>query len=111
MLHVFSRLLGYWLTALALVAVVVDGAKSIAASSLATTSLGDAWRAVGPGADPSAIQAAAPASAGWIAAGLDQVVPWLLTTPVAAAAGLLGILFLAAGRKRRRYSLSREFAA
>lgn len=107
MLRFASRFLGFWLVAAALVAAVVDGAKSIAASRLVTTSVGETWMmiaAFGAGG-PAAAQ---PLTAPWL---LDVPLQWLLAAPTIAIFGLLGVAFLILGAKRRPPSLSREFAA
>jgi hypothetical protein len=46
MFRFLSRFLGVWLVAAALVAATVDGAKSIAASSLVLTPFGETWGAL-----------------------------------------------------------------
>ena len=46
MLRFLSRFLGFWLVAAAVVMGVVDGAKSIAASAVVTTSLAEVWALV-----------------------------------------------------------------
>jgi hypothetical protein len=107
MLRFASRFLGFWLVAAAVVAGVVDGAKSIAASSLVMTSVGETWAtlaALGAGEPTSA----APLTAPWP---LDVALQWLLAAPAVAILGVVGAAFLILGAKRRPPSLSREFAA
>ncbi len=111
MLRFVSRFLGCWLVAAALVAAVVDGAKSIAASALVLTPVAETWAALAalgaaPAADPAAAAAAPPPA--WP---LDALSAALLSAPTAAVLALLGFLFLVAGRKRRRTFLGREYAA
>ena len=48
MIGFFSRFVGLWLIAGALVALVVDATKSIAASTLTVTPLGLAWASINP---------------------------------------------------------------
>ena len=106
MLRFASRFLGFWLVAAALIAGVVDGAKTIAASSLVLTSVADTWGLIAAAAgNPSTIE---PISARWP---LDLVVQFLLAAPTVVLLGALGAVFLILGAKRRPPSLSREFAA
>ena len=49
MIGFLTRFVGLWLIAGGLVALVVDAAKSIAASSLVVTQLGPAWYAISAG--------------------------------------------------------------
>ena len=110
MLRFTSRFLGYWLMAAALIAAVVDGAKSIAASQLVVTPLGETWAAIaafGGSADAPAEPLMTPGPLPWP---LDLASAWLAAAPTVAALGVCGILLLVAGRKRRRPLLGREFA-
>jgi hypothetical protein len=107
MLRLLSRFLGYWLVAGALVAAVVDGAKSIAASAWVTTPLADTWAAVAAGLGIEAGSLPQPFSS----PAVDAAVAWLFAAPTAAVLAVLGFLFLAAGRKRRRILFSNEIAA
>ena len=43
MFRLIARFFGFWIFAAALIALVHDGARSIAASSLVVTSLGELW--------------------------------------------------------------------
>jgi hypothetical protein len=106
MLRFASRFLGFWLVAAALVAGVVDGAKTIAASSLVLTSVADTWGLIQSAAGgPAALE---PIVARWP---LNLVIEFLLAAPTAVVLGALGAFFLIVGAKRRPPSLSREFAA
>jgi hypothetical protein len=105
MLRLLSRFLGYWLVAAALIAAVLDGAKSIAASAVVTTPLADSWAMVssvlgGEGAVPQPFPQPA----------LQAVMNWLFAAPTAAVLAALGFLLLVAGRKRRRALFSNEIA-
>src|SRR6185295_16341321 len=104
MLRFCSRFLGFWLLAAAVVAIVVDGAKSIAASSLVSTSLGETWTTLATlsGSDPIALVAPGP---------LNFLLQWLLAAPTVAVLAIPGAAFVILGAKRRPPSLSREFAA
>ena len=107
MLRFISRFLGFWLVAAALVAAVVDGAKSIAASSLVTTSLGETW-AIVAGISGNEPLLSAIANLPWLVA---APINWLLAAPTVAVFGIIGVTLLVLGAKRRPPSLSREFAA
>ena len=106
MLRFLARLLGYWLVAAALALAVVDGAKSIAASTVVLTPLSETWATVAAfgGVDTGT---STPISYGWPA---DAVLAWLVSAPTVAVLGALGVLLLVAGRKRRRPVIGREFA-
>jgi hypothetical protein len=106
MLRFASRFLGFWLVAAALVAGVVDGAKTIAASSLTLTSVAETWGLIQAAAGgPPAME---PIAARWP---LDVALEFLLAAPTVVVLGTLGAFFLIIGAKRRPPSLSREFAA
>jgi hypothetical protein len=107
MLRFASRFLGFWLVAAALVVAVVDGAKSIAASSLVTTSLGETWMTVVSMGGSRPVPAT-PVTAPWP---LDVPLQLLLAAPTIAVFAIPGVVFLILGAKRRPPSLSREFAA
>ena len=106
MLRFLARSLGFWLVAAAVVAGVVDGAKTIAASSLVITPLAETVALVA-----AAVKAEAPI--------VPEDWPWLLSLPLqfllAAPTVLVlatpGVALLVLGAKRRPPSLSREFAA
>jgi hypothetical protein len=100
MLRFISRFIGTWLVAGALVAAVVDGAKSIAASSVVITPLSETL----------ALIASGEASGGPAAPAPGFIWSWLLGAPTAALLAALGFLFLAAGRKRRGPLLGPEIA-
>ena len=108
MLRFLSRFLGYWLLAAALVAAVVDGAKSIAASAMVTTSVAETWATIRALLAPGeAVEAVTTSTAPWP---LDLAVTWVLTAPTAVIAATLGLVLLVLGRKRRAASFGREFA-
>jgi hypothetical protein len=106
MLRLLARSLGFWLVAAAVVAGVVDGAKTIAASSLVITPLAETVALVA-----AAVKAEAPT--------VPEDWPWLVSLPLqfllAAPTVLVlatpGVALLVLGAKRRPPSLSREFAA
>ena len=107
MLRFLSRFLGYWLLAAALVAAIVDGAKSIAASAVVLTPIAETWALIAPLlAGGEAAEPAPAAPAPWP---LDLALAWLTAAPTAAVLAALGFILLVAGRKRRAASF-REFA-
>jgi hypothetical protein len=105
MLRFLARSLGFWLVAAAVVAGVVDGAKTIAASTLVITPLAETVSMLA-----AAAQAQAPV--------VTEDWPWLLSLPLQFLLGAPTVFVLAApgiallvlGAKRRPPSLSREFA-
>lgn len=106
MIRFLVRLVGLWLVALALVALVVDGTSSIAAMRWVFTPLGKYWfdlDAASLGLAQAAVQRhVAPAL--W-----DPVIQTLLLAPVWAIAGPLGFLLLWLGdlfRRRRRQNVA-----
>jgi hypothetical protein len=107
MLRFIARFLGCWLVAAALVAAIVDGAKSIAASALVTTPLTETWAtvAVWAGWAESAADLAA-----FILWPFDILFIWLLAAPTVIVLSVFGVLLLVVGARRRRPSTGREFA-
>ena len=109
MIRFLLRCLGFWVFAAALVASVLDGVKSIAASAIVVTPLSETWVAVSP--------ASADAARAAVTDGLGQplawefISSWILGAPTALALGVLGFLLIAAGRKVRHDRFSREFVA
>lgn len=99
MFRFLVRLAGLFALAGAVIALVVDGTKTIAASSLQVTSLGQAWFAL----DPSGLQAAQLAVAshveayvgGWV---WHPMIQFLLTLPLWLVLGAVGALLILAGK-------------
>ncbi|MEJ8570840.1 hypothetical protein [Microbaculum marinum] len=103
MLRFLSRFVGLWLLAGALVALVVDGAKTIAAGSIVTTPLGALWFSV----SPESLRAAQAGVEGSVHPFLwDPVIVALLQAPTFVVLGLLGVLLMLAGRRKREVRLS-----
>ena|SRR4249920_2757423 len=102
MIAFLSRFVGIWLIAGALVAVVVDGAKSIAASRLTVTAMGDTWSSISMStyhATHLFVQEKVEAIIGhWL---WDPFIQWLLFLPSWAVLGALGGALAYLGRKRR----------
>ncbi len=103
MIGFLARFIGLWLIAGALVALVVDAAKSIAASALTVTELGKAWFEVSPSSLMSAqafVQRTVEAYIGdWL---WDPLIMWMLMLPTWLVFGALGFLLTYLGRRRRR---------
>ncbi len=98
MLRFIARFLGLWLLAGALVALVVDGARTIAASQMVMTSLGALWRQASPESLEAAREAVGSTSAPWL---WDSVIVWVLLAPTFAMLAALGAFLLFLGQKRR----------
>ena len=106
MLRFLARFVGVWLIAGALVAAVVDGAKSIAASTVALTPIGESWAGLARLLGEAETAPEGPAT--WP---FDAIVAWLLSAPTFAVLAVAGAALLAAGRRRRSTYLGREYAA
>jgi hypothetical protein len=102
MLGFLSRFVGLWLIAGALVAAVIDATKTIAASKLTVTALGEAWASVGMtsllATQTFVQQSVEPVVGRWV---WDPVLQTLLLLPAWAVLGALGFLFTWLGRRRR----------
>lgn len=102
MIKFIARFIGLWLIAGALVALVVDGTKTIAASTLTVTPLGQSWYAISPTSLMSAqsfIQGTVEAYIGhWL---WDPLIVWILLLPTWLVLGLIGAWLVYVGRKRR----------
>ena len=101
MIGFLSRFIGLWLIAGALVALVVDGTKTIAASALTITSLGASWAAVNPASlirTQEFVQRNVETYVGhWL---WDPFVQWLLMLPTWLVLGALGAWLIYVGRRR-----------
>jgi hypothetical protein len=103
MIGFFSRFVGLWLIAGALVALVVDATKSIAASRLIVTPLGLAWAGINPASLMSVQQFFQQQIEAYIGHWLwDPLVQWLLLLPTWAILGAAGFLLTWLGRRRPR---------
>ena len=102
MIAFIARFIGLWLIAGALVAFVIDGTKTIAASTLTVTPLGMSWYAISPSSLISAqsfVQQRVETYIGhWL---WDPLIQWLLMLPTWLVFGLLGAWLVYLGRKRR----------
>ncbi len=102
MIAFLARFLGLWLIAGALVALVVDGTKTIAGSALTVTPLGQTWVTLSPStllAAQTFVQQKVEAYIGhWL---WDPLIQWILLLPTWAVLGFLGFLLTYLGRRRR----------
>ncbi|MBB5753906.1 hypothetical protein [Prosthecomicrobium pneumaticum] len=103
MFSFLSRLLGLFALSIGVVALVVDGTRSIATSSLTLASLGQTWFSLSRDSLAAAQGFVAghvePHVGAWV---WDPVVQFLLTLPTFAVFAALGALLILAGRRRRR---------
>ena len=99
MIRFLSRFIGLWLVAGALVAFVIDAAKSIAASELTVTPLGPAIDAtLGAAVLKSAETFVEQDMASWL---WNPPVVWTLALPTWAVLGVLGFCFTYLGSRPR----------
>jgi hypothetical protein len=98
----FFRFLAGTCLLIAVIAAVYDGTRSLAAGSLATTSLLEHWSRIAP-----ALLASAQSGVGRALHPLvwDMGLRRLLLMPAWAAFAALGVLFAYAGRRRRRINV------
>lgn len=102
MIGFLARFVALWLIAGALVALVIDGAKTIGASALTVTPLGQAWFTL----SPSTLMAANKFVQGTVETYIghwlwDPIIQWILLLPSWAVLGALGGALAYLGRKRR----------
>jgi hypothetical protein len=100
MIRFLLRFLGVWLFAAALVVLVVDGARSIAASALVWTPLGELWHQLAP-TSYIQVQFTVEEHLGqpWL---WDLIVAILLSPPAWLVLGILGLILVVLGRRRHR---------
>ncbi|MFK8253700.1 hypothetical protein [Ancylobacter terrae] len=99
MIRFLLRFIGLWLLAGGFVAFVVDGTRSIAASDIVMTPLGEAWFAISEGtlAQFQALVETRFSPEMWERFGVP-----LLMAPLAAVLGGLGLVLMLLGRTGRR---------
>lgn len=98
MIRFLFRLAGFLLLAGGFVSVVIDGTRSIAASGLRVTRLGETLEFLAPGKLAQLqpiVEKIHPKL--W-----DPLAQWLLGSPTAAVLGLAGLILLWIGRPRRQ---------
>jgi hypothetical protein len=98
MFSFLTRTLGLWIFAGAIVAIVVDGMRSIAASRIMLTSVMAAWQQLAP----STIAGAEAAVRKLHPLLWTGPVTWLLAVPAFAVLAVLGLFLMMLGTRRRR---------
>lgn len=92
------RLIGLWITAGGIVALVIDGTRSIAQQRLALTPLYETWRTLSPASYGAARQWVETQSHPMVWTGME----WTLGLPTFVVLFALGAGILILGAKRRR---------
>ena len=108
MVRFLFRFVGFWFLAAAIVLAVVDGSKSIAASGLVMTPLGEIWFKLWP-ASLQMTEFGIQNNLGlpWL---WDFITQWILTAPGWLVFALLALVFLIIGRRRKRAIFFDEMA-
>jgi hypothetical protein len=99
------RILGTWLIGLALVLLVIDGTKSLAANDIVFTAFGQAWSQVHR---PSLEGTSGFFESRFFADLLGVVMQNILTYPAFAVLGVPGIVLALLGRRPRRERFLRQ---
>ena len=99
MFRLIFRFLGFWIFAAALVAMVHDGARSIASDSVVVTSLGELWFSISA---PSLNLTQAVIERYTVPALWDPVMLSVLKAPAAVALIAIALIFAFFGRRPRR---------
>ncbi|MFC7054274.1 hypothetical protein ACFQI3_16400 [Hansschlegelia quercus] len=96
MIRFLLRLIGFLILAGGFVALVIDGARSIAVGALSWTSAETTWSSWSPAtlAKTRTSLASVP--------GLDQAFAFMLSLPAFAPFVVIGVLLMLLGRRRRR---------
>lgn len=99
------RLLGTWLIGLAVVLLVIDGTRSLAANHLVFSSFGQTWMALH---EPSLDTVRTYFDSRFFADLLAQALDVVLTYPAFAVVGVPGIVLALLGRRPRRERFLRQ---
>ncbi len=92
--------------AIAVIMAVIDTTRSVAASDIVMTPLGQSWQAVSPG---TLVEVKAALERHGLTLLWDPLIVWVLTLPGFAVFAFLALLFHLAGRKpTRRYDMLAE---
>jgi len=103
MISFLARFVGLWLIAGALVALVIDATKTIAASTLITTPLGLAWFSLSPASLMQTQEFVQRRIESYIGHWLwDPLIQWILMAPTWIVFGIVGALLIYLGRRRNR---------
>ena len=97
MIRFIFRFLGLLCLAAAFILVVYDGTKSIAGNALVFTSVRALWELI----NAASLARLQPLVAGFAGVLWDPVLLTVLDAPAAALLGILGILFLLFGRRKK----------
>ncbi len=97
-MRVIFRIVGTWMLALAVVLIVIDGTKSLAANAVVTTSLAEYWAGLS-GETLAAVE-------GFLASRLfaellEQVLAATLAAPAFVVIGVPGLILAVLGRTRQ----------
>lgn len=100
MIRFVFRFLGFWILALGFILLVYDGARYIANSRVDFTSVGYVWSSI----HQNSLLLLQPAVERHLAPWLWQSVlqPYFLEQPAWLVLGILGVLLMLIGRKKRR---------
>jgi hypothetical protein len=104
-MRLLLRILGTWLIGLALIFLVVDGTKSLAANAIVFTSLGQAWTQLHA---PSLEAVSGFFQSRFFADLLAVTLDVLLAYPAFAVLGVPGIVLTLMGRRPRRERFLRQ---
>jgi hypothetical protein len=96
-MRLILRILGTWLIGVAVILIVIDGTRSLAASRIVTSSLGETWGAVSAG---SLDGLRGFIDSRFFGPVLDPILTVLLGYPGFVVLGIPGILLVLAGRPR-----------
>jgi hypothetical protein len=97
-MRLFFRIVGTWLVGMALILFIIDGTRSLAASTLVIGSLGDTWTLLHA---ESLEQLRAFLATRFFGPLLESAVNGLLALPAWAALGVPGLFIAWLGRTRR----------
>ncbi len=94
-----ARVIGTWLVALSVILLVIDGTKSLAVNALVSTSIGMVWSNLDATSWEAFQQLVVDSIAPY---GLANLVQYALAVPAWVLSGVLGLIALVLGRKRRK---------
>lgn len=94
-MRLIFRLMGTWFLGAALVLIIVDGTKTLAANALVMTSLADGWQVIHAQSYVFMVEMAEQNGQSWM---WDIASTTLLSWPAWAVIGVPGILFAIIGR-------------
>jgi len=104
-MRLILRVVGTWLLGLALILLIIDGTRSLAASALVFTALGDTWTSL----HAESLAAVRDfISTRFFGALLDPLIDLLLTLPGFLVLAVPGIILAAMGRTRRARMFVRQ---